>query len=74
MEATAFHPTAMENSEFNNRYFGLDGFEDPNNPGTTFSNQIGSGWDLSLDTEARYHVISNLYLVGRARVTTLLDS
>ncbi|MBT8128939.1 MAG: hypothetical protein KJP10_03030, partial [Gammaproteobacteria bacterium] len=36
-----------KSSEFNNRHFGLDGFEDPNNPGTTFSNQIGSGWDLS---------------------------
>ena len=63
-----------KSAEFNNRYFGLDGFEDPANPGSTFSNDIGSGWDLSLGTEARYHVISNLYLVGRAKVTTLLDS
>ena len=63
-----------KSAEFNNRYFGLDGFDDPANPGNTFSNDIGSGWDLSLGTEARYHVISNLYLVGRAKVTTLLDS
>ena len=63
-----------KSSEFNSRYFGLDGFEDPNNPGTTFSNPIGSGWDMSIGTEARYHVISNLYLVGHAKVTTLLDS
>ncbi|UCB53997.1 MAG: MipA/OmpV family protein, partial [Thiotrichales bacterium] len=63
-----------KSSEFNSRYFGLDGFEDPNNPGNTFSNPIGSGWDLSLGTEARFHVISNLYLVGQAKITTLLDS
>jgi outer membrane protein len=62
-----------KSADFNNRYFGLDGFEDPNSPGTTFSNPIGSGWDMSLGTEARYHVISNLYLVGQAKVTTLLD-
>ena len=63
-----------KSSEFNDRYYGLDGFEDPNNPGDTFVNPIGSGWDLSLGTEARYHVISNLYLVGQAKITTLLDS
>ena len=63
-----------KSSEFNNRYFGLDGFEDPDNPGSTFSNPIGSGWDLHVGSEARYHVISNLYLVGRAQITTLLDS
>lgn len=63
-----------KSAEFNDRYYGLDGFDDPNNPGTTFSNKIGSGWDMTLGSEARYHVISNLYLVGRAQVTTLLDS
>ncbi|MGB5457352.1 MAG: MipA/OmpV family protein [Gammaproteobacteria bacterium] len=63
-----------KSSEFNDRYFGLDGFNDPDNPGTTFVNPIGDGWDLSLGSEARYHVISNLYLVGRAQITTLLDS
>lgn len=62
-----------KSAEFNDRYFGLDGFNDPNNPGTTFSNHIGNGWDLRLGTEARYHVVSNLYLIGRAQVTTLLD-
>jgi outer membrane protein len=63
-----------KSSEFNDRYYGLDGFEDPNNPGDIFVNPIGSGWDLSLGTEARYHVISNLYLIGQAKITTLLDS
>jgi outer membrane protein len=63
-----------KSAEFNDRYFGLDGFDDPDNPGATFSNPIGSGWDLHLGSEARYHVISNLYLVGRAQITTLLDS
>jgi outer membrane protein len=73
-ELLPFARLRWKSAEFNNRYYGLDGFDDPNNPGTTFNNQIGDGWDLSLGTEARYHVISNLYLVGRAKVTTLLDS
>lgn len=63
-----------KSAAFNNRYFGLDGFDDPNNPGHTFNNPIGSGLDLNMGSEARYHVISNLYLVGRAQITTLLDS
>jgi outer membrane protein len=73
-ELTPYATLRYKGSEFNNRYFGLDGFEDPTNPGTTFSNQIGSGWDMSIGSEIRYHVISNLYLLGRAQVTTLLDS
>ena len=63
-----------KSADFNNRYFGLDGFDDPDNPGGTLANPIGDGWDLSLGSEARFHVISNLYLVGRAQITTLLDS
>ena len=74
LELLPYARLRWKSSEFNSRYYGLDGFEDPNNPGTTFSNPIGSGWDMSVGTEARYHVISNLYLVGRAKVTTLLDS
>ena len=61
-------------SDFNNRYYGLDGFDDPRNTGAVFNNKIGSGWDLTIGSEIRYHVISNLYLLGRAQFTTLLDS
>ena len=73
-ELTPYATLRYKGSEFNDRYFGLDGFEDPTNPGTTFSNQIGSGWDMTIGSEVRYHVISNLYLLGRAQVTSLLDS
>ena len=44
------------------------------NPGNTFNNKIGSGWDLTIGSEVRYHVISNLYLLGCVQATTLLDS
>ena len=60
-------------SRFNERYFGLNGFNDPSNPGTTFRNQIGDGWDMTAGFEVRYHVISNLYLLGRTQITSLLD-
>ena len=63
-----------KSAEFNEHYFGLDGFEDPNNPGTTFTNKIGNGWDLTIGSEVRLHVISNLYLLGRLQATTLLDN
>lgn len=74
LELLPYARLRWKSSEFNSRYYGLDGFENPNNPGTMFSNPIGSGWDMSIGTEARYHVISNLYLVGQAKITTLLDS
>ncbi len=60
-----------KSADFNDRYFGLDGFTDPNDLSQTFSNKIGSGADLTLGSEIRYHVISNLYLLGRAQITTL---
>jgi len=60
-----------KSADFNDRYFGLDGFANPNDLTQTFSNKIGSGTDLTLGGEIRYHVISNLYLLGSAQITTL---
>lgn len=69
-----FATLRYKSSRFNERYFGLDGFDTPSNPGITFRNKIGDGWDITAGSEIRYHVISNLYLLGRAQVTSLLDS
>ncbi|MFV2005132.1 MAG: MipA/OmpV family protein [Gammaproteobacteria bacterium] len=60
-----------KSADFNDYYFGLDGFTNPNDLTQTFSNKIGSGTDLTLGSEIRYHVTSNLYLLGRAQITTL---
>ena len=73
-ELNPYATLRYKSAEFNDHYYGLDGFANPTNPGTTFSNRIGSGWDLTIGSEARYHVISNLYLLGRAQITSLLDS
>lgn len=64
----------FKSADFNAHYYGLDGFVEPSSPPNTFVNRIGSGYDLTIGSEIRYHVISNLYLVGRAQATTLLDS
>lgn len=61
-------------ADFNDHYFGLDGFTDPANPSTIFSNKIGSALDLTIGSELRYHVASNFYLIGRAQFTTLDDN
>ena len=61
----------FKSADFNNYYFGLDGFTDPGNLLSTIDNKIGSGFDLTLGSEIRYHVISNFYLLGRAQLTTL---
>ena len=61
----------IKSADFNDHYYGLDGFADPNDPTTTFNNKIGSGYDLTLGSEIRYHVASNFYLLGRAQLTTL---
>ena len=61
----------LKSAKFNDHYFGLDGFTDPASPPDTFENKIGSGFDMTLGTEIRYHVISNFYLIGRAQITTL---
>jgi len=44
---------------FNNTYYGL-GLDD-----------IGSDYDLKIGTQLRYHVISNLYLMGEVNLTRL---
>ncbi len=61
----------FKSADFNNYYFGLDGFTDPDNIRGKIDNKIGSGFDLTLGSEIRYHVISNFYLIGRAQITTL---
>lgn len=68
-----FATLRYKGSRFNERYFGLDGFDNPSDPGTIFRNKIGGGWDITAGSEVRYHVISNLYLIGRAQITSLLD-
>ena len=60
-----------KSSAFNDHYFGLDGFSDPKQPSQVLSNKIGGGFDLTIGSEIRYHVISNLYLLGRAQIMTL---
>jgi len=60
-----------KSADFNDHYYGLDGFSDPTNPSNVFNNKIGSAFDLTLGSEIRYHVASNFYLLGRAQFTTL---
>lgn len=60
-----------KSADFNDYYYGLDGRSDPTNPSNTFNNKIGSAFDLTLGSEIRYHVTSNLYLLGRAQLTIL---
>lgn len=60
-----------KSADFNDHYYGLDGFIAPDNPSNTFSNKIGSAFDLTFGSELRYHVTSNFYLLGRAQLTTL---
>jgi outer membrane protein len=61
----------FKTDDFNDHYFGLDGFSDPVNSNNIFSNKIGSGLDLTIGSEVRYHVTSNFYLLGRAQLTAL---
>jgi outer membrane scaffolding protein for murein synthesis (MipA/OmpV family) len=61
----------FKSAEFNDHYFGLDGFVNPDDINTRIDNKIGTGFDLTLGSEIRYHVISNLYILGRAQITTL---
>ena len=61
----------LKSADFNNYYFGLDGFSNPDDLSSTIDNKIGSGFDLTLGSEIRYHVISNFYLLGRAQLTAL---
>jgi len=59
-----------KSADFNNHYYGLDGTEDPDNPGNFLDNKIGSGLDLAIGAELRLHVSSNLYVIGNVKVTT----
>lgn len=61
----------FKSADFNNHYFALDGFTYLDKPLGTIDNKIGSGFDLTLGSEIRYHIISNFYLIGRAQLTTL---
>ena len=61
----------FKSADFNDHYYGLDGFADPADLSSTIDNKIGSGFDLTLGSEIRYHVISNFYLLGRAQLTAL---
>lgn len=61
----------FKSADFNDHYYGLDGFTNPDNPSEEFENKIGSGYDLAIGSEVRYHVISNLYLLGRAQLVGL---
>jgi outer membrane protein len=60
-----------KSADFNNHFFGLDGFYDPGDLPNRIDNKIGSALDLVLGGEVRYHVASNLYLIGRAQVSVL---
>jgi len=60
-------------ADFNDYYYGLHGFPDPANPSDAIDNKLGSGFDLTVGSEIRYHVVSNFYLLGRAQFT-MLDS
>lgn len=63
-----------KSADFNDHYYGLDGFPDPDNLPNTINNNLGSAFDLTLGSEIRYHVASNFYLLGRAQLTTLDSS
>lgn len=60
-----------KSADFNDYYYGLDGFNDPAIPASILNNKIGSAFDLRVGSELRYHVTSNLYLLGRAQFTAL---
>ncbi|MCW9014223.1 MAG: MipA/OmpV family protein [Gammaproteobacteria bacterium] len=61
----------FKSADFNNYYYGLDGFSEPANPSSTLNNKIGSAFDMTVGSELRYHVMSNFYLIGRAQYTAL---
>jgi outer membrane protein len=60
-----------KSADFNDYYYGLDGFIDQDNPADRINNKLGSGFDLTFGSEIRYHITSNFYLLGRAQITTL---
>ncbi len=70
LELMPYTSVRLKSSDFNSYYFGLDGFTDPETLAPV-SNRLGSGLDLTVGSELRYHVKSNLYLIGRAQLTVL---
>ena len=70
LELMPYTTVRLKTADFNSHYFGLDGFTNPDTL-TPISNRLGSGLDLTLGSELRYHVKSNLYLIGRAQLTAL---
>jgi MipA family protein len=70
-DVTPYATLRYKTSDFNNYYYGLDGLTNPKDPTMSLDNKIGSGLDLTIGSEIRYHVISNFYLLGRAQLTTL---
>ncbi|EGA70326.1 hypothetical protein VISI1226_22190 [Vibrio sinaloensis DSM 21326] len=52
-------------AEFNSVYYGFSEYTD---------DRIGAGVDVNLGVDVRYHVISNLYLLGSSSVTRLDDN
>ncbi len=61
LEFTPYARLRWKSERFNNAYYGLE-IEEP-----------GSGFDIMFGADIRYHLYSNLYVFGRARMT-LLDS
>ncbi|WP_299691874.1 MipA/OmpV family protein [uncultured Vibrio sp.] len=60
-----FSPSATlryKSADFNSRYFSLS------------DETLGAGVDLNVGVEARYHVLSNLYLLGSTSITRLDDN
>lgn len=51
-----------KSASFNSRYFALEEISDE---------RIGAGFDINANIETRYHVASNLYLVGSLGLTVL---
>jgi len=58
----------LKSAEFNNRYYGLDWLQDPNT-GESIGDDIGSDYDVTVGSKARYHAWSNLYLLAEANLT-----
>jgi len=55
-----------KSSEFNNRYYGLEGLVDPAD-----SASPGSAFDLTVGSTVRYHISNGFYVLGRLSFTRL---
>jgi len=55
-----------KSSEFNNRYYGLEGLVDPAN-----SASPGSAFDFTVGSTIRYHIASGFHVLGRLSLTRL---